>query len=72
MTNNGNITRFNKVESPCWSASHIVELRDALNDMAKSRGQEPRDVAVEITLHELNLLVEAIKVKQCPVSAAIT
>lgn len=54
-----NVSRFNKIESPCWSAAHIAEMREALNKSAKSQGKDPRDVMIELSLHELNILVNA-------------
>ena len=58
-----NVSRFNKVQSPCFSASHIVEMRDALNTMARQNNNDPRNIEISMTLHELNILVGVLEAR---------
>ena len=58
-----NITRFSKIHSPCFSASHIVEMNHAMNAMTRNNGEDPRDIMIDLTLHELNILVAALEAK---------
>ena len=58
-----NITRFSKINSPCYSASHIIEMASAINEHAYKTKQDPRSIEIPLTLHELNILVAALEAK---------
>jgi len=57
------VIRFDKIESPCWSASHLLEMHGAMNRDAIRQETDPRDVVINLSLHEFNLLVKSIKGK---------
>lgn len=58
-----NVIRFCKIEDPCFSISHIIEMCDALNIINYKNGRDPRDVEIGVTLHELNILVDALEAR---------
>lgn len=59
-----NVSRFDKLNSPCYSASHLIEMSQELNKQALDYNVDPREALVNLSLHELNILISALKIRQ--------